>query len=356
MGLKGFLVRYAALSLVVTGVVVILLTARRTGWRKVVFQLGLFLGSALPLPLLWILRNADSGAQYLLGPRLARPGNLTEVFPPFARSIVNIFDPVGANVLVVAAVFVSVLSMVGLAAWIQVRRRSVPVLRALDGRPSVLPLATIAVVYALFIMAAGKFSGASIDARTVMPLYLPLIIMGGVLVGKGLEAHVPTDTARRASSLDLLSKVSWVATFALAALLMVSFVQMASVKGSTTTVYASRSYTKSRLVSAVRGLRPGVVLTTNHPWRLYYATGREPILPSPGPLQPAASLVPITVDQLGDRSCSQPTYYVWYRSSGDSPTNPPSFTRDVRLVALDSYEDGVLYAVHATDGECSEHS
>jgi hypothetical protein len=348
----GFLVRYAALSLIVTAIVVILLTARQSGRRRLTVRLGAFSGAALPLPLAWILRNANTGAQYVLGPRLPRSGSVFTAVQPFASSAINLFVPSGVGLAVPVAAFIPVVTMVGLAARIRFRRRTEPEKSAaLPDSLSMAPLAVFVIIYAIFVMAAGKFSGASVDSRTVMPIYVPLVIVGAWLVDSGLQLD-PTRSVHLASA---LRRVSVVAIVALSMLLTISFVQMASDKGATPTVYASRSYTRSRLVNAVRRLQPGSVLTTNHPWRLYYATGRQPILPSPGPLRPAASLVPATVDQLGDQSCSQPTYYVWYRSPTESLTEPLKPNPEAQLVTLASYPDGVLYAVHPPNGECAQH-
>jgi len=91
----------------------------------------------------------------------------------------------------------------------------------------------------------------------------------------------------------------------------------------------------------VKHLPADELVVSNRPWALYYASGHQPVVPRPGPLVPAASLVPSTVRELLDAACSGPVDVAWYGKPGSDAVDDvfPGLT----LRPVHSVRDGFLY-------------
>jgi hypothetical protein len=66
-------------------------------------------------------------------------------------------------------------------------------------------------------------------------------------------------------------------------------------------------------------------------------------------LYPSASLIPPTVDVLGDAACDGPVFFAWYERSTHPDTD---LGGGLRLTIVERVSDGVLYRVHAPPAEC----
>lgn len=299
----AFLVRYAASALIITGVLVLLTARRPTRWPTRWLQVGVFALAAAPLPALWVLRNATSGAPYVLGPRVAVSSSVWSLVVLFADHVKELLVPTSSTaVWAVVVTPVAVVVAVGAGAAIRARVRHQP----LVGSRSVAPLLGYLGVYAAFVLIAGKVSGASIDVRTIMPIYLPLVIVGAWLVEEARQSGPWATRLWRHPSIGL--------AVAGACLVFYGgwFGQASWSDGTIARGYAVARVVHSPLAAAVRRLPAGALVVTNSPWSLYYGSGHQPIVPMPGPLAPAISLVPPTLDVLTDASCAHAVYLAWF--------------------------------------------
>ncbi len=338
----GVLVRYAAAALAVTGVLVLLVSRVGRPVRTRLAQVGVFTLAVVPLPALWLIRNASSGAPYLLGPRVAVSESLWGLLRPFANGLGELVVPTGTISFWEVAVLegAALMAMVAVAvAWHRLRAEHA------TSANTLVALSGLIAVYSVFVLVAGKLSGASVEARTIMPIYLPLLILTASLVERAQAVARSHRTRWRLPP----RRVGLVLAIALLGLYGGWFVQ-AVVQDGTVGRYASPSVIGSPLAEAVEHLPSGEPVVSNAPWALYYASGHQPVLPQPGPLVPAASLIPPTVDQLVDALCSRPVYVAWYSRRGVAV--PASKFPTLALHPVHTVSDGTLYALSA-DTPCA---
>jgi hypothetical protein len=327
----AFLVRYAASALIITGVLVLLVSRRPNWWPTRWLQVGVFLLGAAPLPALWVLRNATSGAPYVLGPRVAVTSSPWSLIVLFLGGIKELLVPTTATALWAVIVLpVAVVLAVGAATAIRARARRQP----LVGSRSAAPLLGYVGVYAAFVLIAGKVSGASVDVRTIMPIYLPLLIVGAWLVEEARQR------APWATRLWRRPRVGLAVAGACLVFYGCWFAQISWADGRVARGYAATRVVRSPLAAAVRRLPAGALVVTNAPWALYYASGHQPIVPAPGPLAPAVSLVPATLDVLTDAACAHAVYVAWF--GGNPPHAMPGSSPRPTGVRLLTVRDGLL--------------
>jgi hypothetical protein len=337
----GFLVRYAASALIITGIVILLVSRRPVRWTTRWSQVGVFLLGAVPLPALWMLRNAASGSPYLLGPRVAVTSSPWNLLVLFLGGIKELLVPTTATALWAVVVLpIAVVVTVGAVTATRARARH----QALVGTRSIAPLFGFIAVYGAFVLIAGKVSGASIDVRTIMPIYLPLLVVGAWLVAEACQ-RVP-----RLARLWGHPRVGFAVAGACLLFYGGWFLQVSWADGSVARGYAAASVVRSPLAAVVRRLPTGALVVTNAPWALYYASGHQPIVPAPGPLVPAASLVPATPDVLTDASCAHPVYVAWF--GGSPPHATPGSSPRPAGVRLLTRRDGVLELLYPRNSSC----
>jgi hypothetical protein len=339
----AFLLRYAALALIISGVVTLAWTARAQR-RDALARVATFVTAATLLPALWVLRNAMSGASYVLGPRVSDPAGLDVLTRRFLASLQSLFLPTtGRSVFLVLALPVVFLIVIGASTSLR-HRRSGGAVHAV----SVLPAGAFIAAYAGLVIVSGKVSGSSIDARIVSPLYVPIVIVGAVFLDRGVH-HLKA----RTESPRLVAGARWMLAttlVALGAFTAAWFTSGVIRGGSSEQGYGSISR-RSPLALAVRSLPPRAVVTTNQPWALYFATGRQPITPLPARLHPSASLTPSTPDGLADQACFRPVYVAWY---GVAPRPTPALlVNRLDLVPAQIVRDGAVYAVGSSKDHCT---
>jgi len=335
----AFLVRYVGVSLIITGVVVCTLLPLGTSIRRRAERTLVFVLAAAPLPAIWALRNAGSGAQHLLGPRVALPGSPWIVVREFVVSAASLVAlPRAPLVFVVCAVPIGVVAILGARA--ASRREGL-----VDQRRQLIALAPVFVFIAVYIpilLVAGKMSGASVDARTVMPLFVPLVV-----VVAGFADLARTESRSRAVSGRRRSyRAAMVVGSATTYLVVMGlvFATTAWADGRTARGYGSATARPSTVEQAVRGLDARALVVTNHPWTLYVATGHQPVLPTPRPLYPSVSIAPATTDQISDALCTRSVYLAWFTRGVDA-AGPPNLGSDVSIEALSTQTDGTVYRV-----------
>jgi 4-amino-4-deoxy-L-arabinose transferase-like glycosyltransferase len=341
----AFMVRYAGLILVPVGVIVLVLslgTARAKTQRIAAFVLA-----AAPLPAIWLLRNASSGAQYLMGPRIAANESFTTLGRRLAQDSVTMFVNAPSATRTRLLVLVPVVALVALGVFAAVRRR--PGTTADLGRSrTLLPLVTFIVMYGTAVLVLGKTAGSSVDLRILMPGFVPLVVVGAVFVSRAL-------TAARETPHTWARNVAYLMTFAVAIGAVSTsdaFVETSWSMGRAARGYATDTLTSSALARAVtRHARPSSIVTTNSPWALYSATGHQPVIPTPGEIYPSVSLPPATSDMLADAACAEPVFFAWYGQSAHPSTD---LGGELTLTVVANVSDGVLYRVHALPTDCPD--
>jgi hypothetical protein len=343
----AFLVRYAGMVLVVVGVLALTTALGPAHFRTRMRCIGAFMVGATPLPALWLLRNATSGAPYVMGPRVHVALGLLTLVSMFLTSLGNLFAPRASSS--VPSLFL-LLPLTGMAMIGLFRVARPSRARPAQEGPRIEPVLWFVVVYGAFVLAAGKVAGASVDSRIVMPIFVPLVIVGLWLAAIGWRAVARSD--RRAA------RGVAAATGALAVVgLVLAGASFASVAWSTGEAsargYVADALTQGPLAKSVDRLPRTAFIVSDKPWTLYSSTGREPIVPEPGPLRPAASLVPASIDDITDASCRGPVFVAWYLQGEPSGPRLPS---ELRLTVVATGRDGILYAVHPTTGSCAEQA
>jgi Dolichyl-phosphate-mannose-protein mannosyltransferase len=335
----AMLVRYVGLALLITGIVVCVVAGRGVAVRRRAIRVALFVTAALPLPVLWVARNATSGAPYVLGPRVALNASLGSVVWQYLTTVASFWIPPAPGVVSVAlAIPVATMATFGL--WVLLRTERFA--RRHIGSRSAGPLLTFTAVYTVFLIAAGKFSGASIDNRTVMPLYIPLVVLGAQLVD---TARSTVHDAAPKPWLRTARRTAIAATAGLLTIAGVGFAANTWNDGKVARGYGTATARPATVAQAVEQLDAHTLVITNHPWTLYQATGHEPIVPPPGPLYPSVSILPATLDQISDQACTGPVYLAWFEPASTQPADPHNLGSEVTVQTFKRREDGVLYKV-----------
>jgi 4-amino-4-deoxy-L-arabinose transferase-like glycosyltransferase len=342
----AFLVRYVGLSLLVVGSLVLVASSYRDGMRAASRRLAQFWIVGLVIPGIWILRNAGSGTRFILGPRVAAPESWGSFVGRFLNGVADLFTPNG--IPATTALVAVVVGLGGLGFYVSRSRRPDPTPRT---PPRVLALVVYVAVYVVVVVSAGKTAGASVNQRIVTPLYVPALILGAVL----LEV-----TIRRLSS---VGEGRWAAiapgfvvmvVLTYLALTAVSFASQTWRNGETARGYTQKNSSGFQLVPIVEALPPRALIATNRPWTLFEATGRQPIVPSPGRVAPELSLIPISVSELDSQSCKRPVYLAWFTDGAQWPYTPAQLARHLSLHPVQTLSDGaVLYSIRPHDPDCS---
>jgi hypothetical protein len=341
----AFLVRYAAVALPIAGVMVVLGSSKDEAHSRV-SDVARFVMAAALIPAFWVLRNASSGGQFVLGPRVRAPDGLFVFVSRFVSSLSSLFVRSGSPLIraVVVGALVAV-ALLGPAALIHDR----VIGESGAGRWTVVPLVTCVVVYAVFIVLAGKTAGTSVNGRIVSPIYVPVLILGAWLFEEALRV------ARRLARPMWCRPAPWalmLVALGYLAVTSVSFVQVSWADGQAPRGYASSASRRSPLAETAESLNPGALMATNRPWALYSATHRQPIVPSPGKPAPELSLTPETIAELAGQSCTRDVYLVWFRSTATWSFKLSKLAATLRLDTIRNTADGVLYAVHPKSGTC----
>jgi len=92
--------------------------------------------------------------------------------------------------------------------------------------------------------------------------------------------------------------------------------------GTTARGYTQQSSDRFQLVDSVEALNRRALVATNRPWTLFEATGRQPIVASPGTVAPELALTPVLVSQLATQSCDRPVYLAWFQYAAQWPFTP----------------------------------
>jgi len=160
----AFLVRYAALSLLLCAGVAFAISWLRSRPPQLVARVCAFTLAAVPLPALWLARNSTSGAHDLLGPHVSEPASAGTLIKGVAVAVGSLFSP-NSSERAAQAVFVLLIVVAGIGTWL-VRRSNADVPSAVAGW-TLVPLATLLVAYPVFVLVTHRISGTSLDERVL---------------------------------------------------------------------------------------------------------------------------------------------------------------------------------------------
>jgi 4-amino-4-deoxy-L-arabinose transferase-like glycosyltransferase len=342
----AFLARYVGLSLLIVGSLALVTSSYREGVRAAARRLAVFWTVGLLIPAWWLLRNAGSGTRFILGPRVAAPDSWGSFIGRFVDSVLGLFRPSGTSITTVLVAVM--LGLGGLVACVARHRRADS---AHPRTARVLPLVLYVAVYSVVVVASGKTAGASVDGRIVTPIYVPALILGAVLLDVTIRMLARPGERRLVALAPGLVVLVALAYFASTA---VSFASQTWRNGETARGYTQKNSAGFELVRSVEALSPGAFVATNRPWTLFAATGRQPIVPSPGVVAPELSLTPILVSQLASLACNRPVYLAWFTYAAQWPYTPAQLGAHLGLDPLQKLSDGVLYSVRPSEPDCSE--
>ena len=329
----AFLVRYAAIALLIAGVLAILACTRRMGWRVAIGRALLFAGAGALLPALWVARNASAHTDDVLGPRISNPQSLATLLRTTARAVGAVFVPEQAAEA--AAVVLAVVGGIGL--WYMLRRRH---LAAWTDRQLLVVLSTFVGVYLIFVMASQRLAGSALDGRIASPIYVPLLLLGLACIEQyfGDTRVADAFVARHKVAVGSVAALLFCA-FAVAATLLSS---MAVPPGELIGARLGDS-----LAQSVKELPKGALVASNSPHFLWYASAHQPIVRSPGVAVPGGNPRPISVAELQHRACSHASAYLaWFsRGERDVLDSPEKLADVLALKSVARTKDGVLYRV-----------
>ncbi len=300
----AFLVRYAGAALIITGLVLLAGRFVRKRSTESMLRAAGFAGAAVIVPALWIVRDAASGADDLLGPRVARAH-----FPgAFPRALVDGFSGLfippslvgrfGVIVLVGVAGFAVFAFLMGRAP-----RRDGYVFRS---SYPLSPLLVFIVVYCAIAAFSYLRAGASLDERILAPVFVPIVIVIGVWVADWYAGSEPLHRV-------LSQRLALGGLTAAAALLVVGMGIAAVNDGSDVRGMASVTRGEASLARQVGQLPAHALVASNDPFLLWYLSHHEPIIFSPGTTPPEVSIRRPSVPELADRVCgTRDAYLAWF--------------------------------------------
>jgi Dolichyl-phosphate-mannose-protein mannosyltransferase len=299
----AFLVRYAAVPLFVTGVIVLAAYSAKEGWRAIARRTISFSAVSFIAPGLWILRNATSGASDVLGIRVQSddsPLTLARLLGESAKDLVFSY-----RVPAVAAL-AAVMGGLVLAASLAWRSRRDLLPRLSRTGTAMLPIVTLIVVATVFIVVAHKTTGSDLNARMLLPVWFPTIILSAWLLDNLLIAG-------RKAGLERLVRLLSAAMVAFLVGSMVWYFQQVAKGTSNAFHYSSENVTELKTV--IRRLPASTQILSNDPWRVHIATGRQPVFLAPTEVRPSFSHRPISADEVADALCTEQGVLLWFDES-----------------------------------------
>ena len=342
LGATAFLYRYAGVVLVVLPTLIIAVGARRDGFAAIVRRVGAYSALAVIVPVVVVARNLSHGTD-ALGPRassLESPASVARDLMDSWRSwLVDSRAPSVVAYLVLAGV----VAVVATGVWIALRSRRTKT--GSDERrvhdTTMFPLAAFVVGYLAYLVVSELVTNVDVlDVRLLAPVLAPAV----VLVTVAVERILQFDWAIGGRWIPRVV-VGAFAVWLIASL--ATSVDRARTDGAAGQRFAADSWRGSALVSAVEQLDHDAVIYSNVANGIYYASGRQPISPSPAShfyrsadTRNELPLFQREVEQAGS------AFLAWQPEYGSGWVSPADLRRrgfDVELVAKTA--DGAIYAV-----------
>jgi hypothetical protein len=336
----GFLLRYAAAALIIPGAVAIALGARTDRLRRSLQLVTSFVGLALVVPALWIVRNALSSTGTLIGRARTRgigesPGHLASEFFGAGKQILY-----PTRLSSASATGISVIVVLGVVLVFWSQRRDVGARLRPTGAP-LLPVAALIVTYCCFLAISRIVTGSDLNARLLLPIWAPTIVVAAWL----FEAlWTVNETGRRWRSILLVAGAC--AVLGSSAAWFVRALNSGSQLGYETGSAASRAVARD-----LQRLPPATLVVSNDAWRVYFSSRRQPVFLAP--LHNVQWDFSLSVDQVVRATCTRPVYLLWFRYSPLTLSDPVTKLlgrRELALTKAHAVGSGVGYVVTRTSG------
>jgi hypothetical protein len=334
----GFLTRYAGLSLLATGLVVVLMTGWAAPMAQRVRQLTAYLVAGGVLSGAWVLHNLVVAGQPL-GPRFeGGTVDSTSVLlrrPFTATGQALLGQSLSQDAATRVGQIAMVLLIVAVVVWIS--RGTIDAIRA--------GMVVYAATNFVLPVIARALTSNDISSRVMAPMLIPAVYIA--VVAAGTVSRAPVVVARGGA----------VCIAGLAALWVWQGVRMVDDVphlGSS----GSRTIYSEPLHDLIDALPDDAQVLTNNPWGVWWQNRREPTLFAFTRPRAGNSHFPIPAERLLHLACTQPTYLAWFPSlmnAGEGPQERrPELLDVVDLVLEQSVTRGELYRVQPHDaGACA---
>lgn len=359
----AFSFRYVGVTLIATGVLVLLLRYRPCGWRRAVLTAGAFGAAASIVPVLWMIRNHRTDGTFL-GQRMPSTADPISVLRDLVETVGLWVLPTGRFPILLLGAGTLVagwLAIVAVHPSLRSKQEDVGGLgdrdeltRWSEGSTSpTFVLATFTLVYLGYLTFARlTTSFDDLNRRLLFPAYVPLVILFAVAARSSFRWSAGRRPSfGRLKGPLLLGFLAWAAVHAAVAVIDG---RSAAADGLG---YNAARWTESSLAAGllveVENLGPRSsppLVLSNEPYPLWSATQIDPVLLLPM-LNTGQGPAEIEVESLFSmvlaRACvdQRAVLLAMYESTA-TPTRPErSWPRDDRrsMVLVGSYEDGVLY-------------
>jgi hypothetical protein len=348
LGAAAFLYRYAGVALVVLPVLVIAVAARRDGIAAVLRRVAGYSAIAVIAPALVVARNLSHGADPL-GPRASSletpPSIARDMADAWRNWLVDSRAPSALGYLLLAGV----LALLVAGLWIGLRERPRASHTTEYARETTMfPVAVFVAGYLAYVVLSELLTNIDVlDIRLIAPVLAPTVVILAIAIERIL--HVDWTGAGK--------WVPRVLTAALVLWLVASFatsLDRARSDGDAGQGFAAASWKRSQLVAAVNKLplaRQDVVFS-NVANGVYFAGGRQPIVPSP-------SWHPYRSDDLTNElpgfrqqvEQARSAFLAWQPASRGGYVSPAELRQHgFELEAVARTSDGTIYRVRALEG------
>jgi hypothetical protein len=317
----------------------LLVAFRRDGFRAAFGRALCFGVVGSIVPVLWLIRNAGTTGGSALGLRVHSPESVASIAVDVGRAVAHIMIPdslgTGYGVLLVGGI----LAVAGTLSLI-CRRELVPRLRG--ATPSLAPTVVFVLVYIPFVAAARKSTGSDLDPRILLPVWLPIAVLGAWFFEQ-LVASL------KATGSTWLARVLIVGAVGFVGVSAFWFADQVRIGTAPSVAVAHVPVNDVATRRALGPLDPNALVVTNDPWRVYNATGHVPVKLAPMPAQPGFSHTPISVAALAGTVDSRGSVtLIWFDQSPASGRRPvtklPGRDRYV-LTRSRSFRGGVRYTL-----------
>jgi hypothetical protein len=286
-------------------------------------------------PALWLLRNART-PEGALGLRVRSNESVGGIAKDVGHAVVHLLAPDSlANSRAVALTVGLALLALFLAMTNRRALRS-----SVDARgPSAVPMVAFIIVYLILVTAARKTTGSDVTPRILLPALLL-----GIVLGAGFFERLLLGTDHR-SRFVALAAIAAVGLVGLSAYWVADQVRVGA-KPSAALFHYPQPDPATR--KALAQVAPTALVVSNDPWRVYNATGHQPVKLAPMPVQPGFSHRPISVDDLARAVTSGPVPLVWFARSPASDTRSVAGLPGQDRYVLDSprsFPGGVEYTL-----------
>jgi hypothetical protein len=334
----GFLYRYAGITLVAVGLIVVAIAARPDGPQATLARMARFLAAGAAVPIMLVAWNATRGAA--LGPRPSSAQTLGGMAHDFLTTfrgwlVGNAHPPIAAaDGLLALAVVVTAL---GAAGFVATRPRRPDPLRSL------LPSVVFVAVYVAYLVASELATALDpVGNRLLAPVIGPVVLLVTVCLESVVAWPRAVPRTIRIALVTILV-AGWFATS------IATSIDRARRNAPAATGYAAAWWTGSDLVAAVRRLPPGIAIFSNNPAGVYLATGRQPISNTPTTGVYRSRNAPVGIGAFRARlaSTGRPAYLVWERIAGDTwDVTPAQLTAaGFRLAPVAAAHIGTVYRI-----------